>query len=125
MDAVLTGQHFRDLMGIRKVREENIRKKQEAKRLKELAKSQSKKQTLLSSSSDSDRDVAFADSDDDDLMEEKQCPGCGTEDGDQNEWVTCTKCPRNWHITCTGDAILFELPFEQIPNYPFICESCM
>ncbi|KAH3799464.1 hypothetical protein DPMN_153072 [Dreissena polymorpha] len=75
-------------------------------------------------SSDSERYVRFVESDDD-LNEDAQCPGCDTDDGDPSKWVACTKCPRKWHISCTGDAILCEIPTEQIAQYPFICEFCM
>jgi hypothetical protein len=108
----------------RKIREEEKQKKQEARRLKEIVNAQRKRRADSTSSSDSERDVHFVESDDN-LNDDAQCPGCDTDDGDPSEWVACTKCPRKWHISCTGDAILCEIPTEQIAQYPFICELCM
>ncbi|KAH3792285.1 hypothetical protein DPMN_145779 [Dreissena polymorpha] len=95
------------------VRSKKKKKKQEARRLKELVNAQRKRRADSPSSSDSERNVRFVESDDD-VNEDAQCPGCDTDDGDPSEWVACTKCPRKWHISCTGDAILCEIPTEQI-----------
>ncbi|KAH3787358.1 hypothetical protein DPMN_165482 [Dreissena polymorpha] len=42
-----------------------------------------------------------------------------TDDGNPSKWVACTNFQRKWHISCTGDAILCEIPTEQIAQYPF------
>ena len=34
-------------------------------------------------------------------------------------------CPRMWNVSCTGDALMLEIPFEQLKNYPFVCEYCL
>lgn len=79
---------------------------------------------LSSSSSGSEAEnLQYVDTYDDvDLY--NQCPGCYTDCGDPEECVTCTSCPRVWHISCTGDDLLYEVPSEQIKNYPFVCEVC-
>ncbi|KAH3782890.1 hypothetical protein DPMN_160812 [Dreissena polymorpha] len=61
----------------------------------------------------------------DDIDEERSCPGCGSDEGDIDEWIKFVACPRRWHITCTGDEVLFEIPADQIVYYPFHCEYCL
>ena len=104
----------------RREREEK-RKKRE---LEKLLKEQRKRKATSSSSSESDGNVSFMDTDDD-FDELRQCPGCGSDEGSDSEWVHCSKCPRHWHITCTGDAILIDIPIDQLPHYPFVCEMCL
>ncbi|XP_053392074.1 uncharacterized protein LOC128554789 [Mercenaria mercenaria] len=108
-------------------REETKRKKKQAQ-LEKLAAVQSKKRkTTESSSSESDvrEDAPNLIDSDDEYNEELTCPGCMSDEGSQEEWIQCKACQPRWHITCTGDAVLFEIPAEHIQNYPFHCEFCV
>lgn len=78
------------------------------------------------SSSDEDKNVKVSYADSDDSCDESNvCPACHSDDGHLYEWINCTKCPRKWHITCTGDALLLEIPRHLRINYPFYCEYCL
>jgi hypothetical protein len=106
----------------KKIREEKRLKKEEERK---VLKMNNRKRQLSSSSSESNSDIpTYADTDDD-FDERSQCPGCATEDGDTDEWIKCTSCPRRWHISCTGEPMLFELPLEHVKNFPFVCEFCV
>ena len=76
-----------------------------------------------SSESESGSEVAYADSDGD-FDEKKLCPGCQTDDGTSNEWIFFSNCPRKWHITCTGEELLLDIPENQIKAFPYMCEYC-
>ena len=100
--------------------------KDQLKKLKELIKNQNaRKRKLDDSSSDSEIDIPNLDDSDNDFEEACVCPGCKTDDGGQDEWISCTSCKLAWHISCTGDAILLEIPLEQMKEYPFVCEYCI
>ena len=110
--------------------EEKLRKKQEREEIKktrslEKRAKQSKKRKVVYSSSESElgSEVAYADSDDE-FDEKKLCPGCQTDDGTSNEWIFCSNCPRKWHITCTGEELLLDIPENQIKAFPYMCEYC-
>ncbi|KAH3815097.1 hypothetical protein DPMN_143617 [Dreissena polymorpha] len=84
------------------LREEAKKKREEERSLKAALKESSSE----SSESDMNETPRLADTDDD-IDEERSCPGCGSDEGDIDEWIKCVACPRRWHITCTGDAVLF------------------
>ncbi|KAH3863394.1 hypothetical protein DPMN_026379 [Dreissena polymorpha] len=101
-------------------------KKRERKQ-KVSTKNQKRKQKVSdSSSSDKDRQVRVRYMDSDDSMDElNACPGCRSDEGAAGEWIRCSSCGSAWHITCTGDAMILEIPAEQVCNYPFHCERCL
>ena len=110
-----------------KLRQE-AKKRREEERLLKAASKGSKRKRRESSSDDSesecDETPRLMDSEED-TNEERSCPGCGSDEGDDEEWIRCVACRQRWHITCTGDAVLFEIPADQVPNYPFHCEYCV
>jgi hypothetical protein len=115
---------------LKRIQREENKKKREQSRLVKHNQSHNKKRskTNESESSESSKDdfenPLIMDSDDD-CNEELICPGCQSDEGSSEEWIRCTACSRRWHITCTGDAVLFEIPTSQINNYPFHCEFCV
>ena len=78
-----------------------------------------------SSESDANEDAPKLMDSDDDYREELICPGCKSDEGGIDEWITCRACSRRWHITCTGDEVVYEIPAHQIQNYPYHCEYCI
>ena len=102
-------------------REEKKEKREELKLLKSL--NSRRKRSASSSSSDSDTSLTYVESDGGD-DEGDLCPGCHTDDGALTEWIICIKCGIKWHISCTDEDILREIPLEQVKNFPFICEKC-
>ena len=107
-------------------REENKLKRKQ----KQLEKAQSKKQKYRKESNESDDSeeeaiLKLVDSSEEEFEETLTCPGCNSDEGTVDEWIRCQACSRKWHITCTGDAVIFEIPTEQIEHYPFHCEFCI
>ena len=107
-------------------REENKLKRKQ----KQLEKAQSKKQKYRKESNESDDSeeeaiLKLVDSSKEEFEETLTCPGCNSDEGTVDEWIRCQACSRKWHITCTGDAVIFEIPTEQIEHYPFHCEFCI
>ena len=116
---------------IEKVKKQNEREakrkqKEEEKKIKEIMKSVKQKRRRPSGSSSSSGDATpTMDDSDDEVDETLICPGCKTDVDASDDCVRCTKCPSRWHVTCTGDALLMEIPHEQIHVYPYVCEECM
>ena len=65
------------------------------------------------SSSYSGDAIPTLDESDDEIDKALICPGCETDVDDSDECVRCTTCPSRWHVTCTGDAVLMEIPYDK------------
>lgn len=91
-----------------------------------VQKKRQRRATSLSSSEEEKVRVEYMESDSC-YNETKICPGCQTDDalGDEDEWIQCRKCPRSWHVSCTGDALMLEIPVEQLKSYPFCGDYCI
>ncbi|XP_053403175.1 uncharacterized protein LOC128558284 [Mercenaria mercenaria] len=117
----------------RKEKADKKQKREEEKKLKLAQKGTSKQKrrrndSSSSESSDENKNIKLQYEDSDDSYNEKDlCPGCLTDDvyEDDEEWVKCAKCPRRWHVSCTGDAVLLDIPVGQLSDYPFHCEYCV
>jgi len=105
-------------------REEKKRKREEEKKKKQPKR---KRRPIPESSSDeNDENVTVRYNESDCSYDERNiCPGCKTDDGSPDEWIKCTICPLSWHVTCTGDAVVMEIPTDQLSAYPFHCEYCL
>ena len=111
--------------------EERKRKREEqklfnCKKSKESKKGRQRKESSSSSEEDENLTVHYIESDDD-YDERNICPGCLTDDAltDPDEWIKCQNCPQSWHVSCTGDSVILEIPVDQLKNYPFYCEKCV
>ncbi|XP_053392934.1 uncharacterized protein LOC128555225 [Mercenaria mercenaria] len=117
----------------RKEKADKKQKREEEKKLKLAQKGTSKQKrrrndSSSSESNDENKNIKLQYQDSDDSYNEKDlCPGCLTDDvyEDDEEWVKCAKCPRRWHVSCTGDAVLLDIPVGQLSDYPFHCEYCV
>ena len=116
-----------------KTKERNILKeKKAAEKLFNalLRKEQQQKTTAVDSDESMESQaIPYVDDSDDEFEEDvnpEVCPGCSRaySRDEADDWVGCDRCPRYWHIYCTNDADLLNVPQEEIEDHPFYCSKC-
>ena len=85
---------------------------------------QQKARAVDSNESMASQAIPFQDDSDEEFEEDinpKVCPGCSRPYSHDKADDFFSRC---WHIYCTNDADLLNVPQEEIEDHPFYCSKC-